>query len=96
MSQQEFAGGRGDDMRLTVASLAVPRVGTPEDIAAAIEFLCSPAASYITGTDLLVDGGATAARRCVKVVDDVSFVAEPARVTGFLGPNGAGKPDTGL
>jgi len=49
-------------MRSIVANLAVPRMGTPEDIAAAIEFLCSPAASYITGTDLLVDGGATAAR----------------------------------
>ena len=24
-------------------------------------------------------------------VDDVSFVAQPGRVTGFLGPNGAGK-----
>ena len=63
MSQQEFDGERGDNMRLIVANLAVPRVGTPEDIAAVIEFLCSPAAGYITGTDLLVDGGATAARR---------------------------------
>lgn len=62
MSRQEFAGERGDDMRSTVASFAVPRVGTPEDIAAAVEFLCSPAAAYITGTDLLVDGGATATR----------------------------------
>ena len=62
MSLQEFAGERGDDMRSIVANLAVPRMGTPEDIAAAIEFLCSPAATYITGTDLLVDGGATAAR----------------------------------
>ena len=25
-------------------------------------------------------------------VDDVSFVVQPGRVTGFLGPNGAGKP----
>ena len=32
----------------------------------------------------------------VVVVDDVSFTAEPGRVTGFLGPNGAGKPVTGL
>ncbi len=63
MSRQEFAGERGDGMRSIVANLAVPRMGTPEDIAAAIEFLCSPAASYITGTDLLVAGGATAARR---------------------------------
>jgi NAD(P)-dependent dehydrogenase (short-subunit alcohol dehydrogenase family) len=63
MSRQEFAGERGDGMRSIMANLAVPRMGTPEDIAAAAEFLCSPAASYITGTDLLVDGGATAARR---------------------------------
>jgi ABC-2 type transport system ATP-binding protein len=27
-------------------------------------------------------------------VDDISFVAEPGRVTGFLGPNGAGKTTT--
>jgi ABC-2 type transport system ATP-binding protein len=30
----------------------------------------------------------------VTVVDDVSFIAEPGRVTGFLGPNGAGKTTT--
>jgi ABC-2 type transport system ATP-binding protein len=30
----------------------------------------------------------------VVVVDDVSFSAEPGRVTGFLGPNGAGKTTT--
>ncbi len=33
------------------------RFGTPEDIAAAINFLCSPEASYITGQILCVDGG---------------------------------------
>ena len=30
----------------------------------------------------------------VTVVDDVSFIAEPGRVTGILGPNGAGKTTT--
>ncbi|MFI5840709.1 SDR family NAD(P)-dependent oxidoreductase [Catenuloplanes sp. NPDC051500] len=33
------------------------RPGTPEEVAAAITFLCSPAASYITGQMLVVDGG---------------------------------------
>jgi 3-oxoacyl-[acyl-carrier protein] reductase len=35
------------------------RLGTPEEIAAAIVFLCSQPAAYITGTNLLVDGGLT-------------------------------------
>ncbi|GID15785.1 3-oxoacyl-ACP reductase [Actinocatenispora rupis] len=35
------------------------RLGTPEDIAAAVAFLASPLAGYITGIDLRVDGGIT-------------------------------------
>src|SRR5439155_613101 len=37
--------------------VALGRPGTPEEIAAAIVFLVSPAASYVTGTTLHVDGG---------------------------------------
>ena len=35
------------------------RLGTPEEVAAAAAFLCSAAASYVTGQSLLVDGGLT-------------------------------------
>jgi 3-oxoacyl-[acyl-carrier protein] reductase len=35
------------------------RISTPEEVAAAIAFLASPAASYITGINLPVDGGRT-------------------------------------
>lgn len=35
------------------------RMGSPEDVAAAVAFLASPAASYITGHVLCVDGGMT-------------------------------------
>ena len=38
-------------------STALGRYGRPEEVAAAIVFLASPAASYITGTTLDVDGG---------------------------------------
>jgi NAD(P)-dependent dehydrogenase (short-subunit alcohol dehydrogenase family) len=33
------------------------RWGRPEDIAGAVVFLCSPAAAFVTGTILPVDGG---------------------------------------
>jgi len=38
----------------------VGRIGTSDEIASAVLYLSSPGASFITGTDLLVDGGFTA------------------------------------
>jgi NAD(P)-dependent dehydrogenase (short-subunit alcohol dehydrogenase family) len=36
------------------------RLGQPDDVAAAVLYLVSPAANMVTGTSLLVDGGWTA------------------------------------
>ncbi len=40
-----------------LASIPLARPGTPEDIAGAVGFLVSPAASYVTGTTVHVNGG---------------------------------------
>ncbi len=50
-----------DNQRRTTVERQVPlgREGTPNEIAAAISFLCSRDASYITGHTLVVDGGLT-------------------------------------
>ncbi|WP_272939803.1 SDR family oxidoreductase [Mycolicibacterium moriokaense] len=63
MGRQELDGDSGQMMRAMVDSSGTGRIGTPDDIAAATDFLLSPAASFITGIDLLVDGGVVAAVR---------------------------------
>lgn len=40
-----------------IARTPIQRVGEPEEVAAAVAFLCLPAASYITGECVAVDGG---------------------------------------
>jgi NAD(P)-dependent dehydrogenase (short-subunit alcohol dehydrogenase family) len=46
-----------------LAATPVPRMGSAGEIADAIVYLCSPQASFVTGTDLRVDGGVVAVMR---------------------------------
>ena len=63
MGRGELAGGSGQFMLQMVEASGTGRIGTPDDIAAAAEFLLGPSASFLTGIDLLVDGGVIAAMR---------------------------------
>jgi NAD(P)-dependent dehydrogenase (short-subunit alcohol dehydrogenase family) len=38
----------------------IGRVGRPEEVAAAVLFLCSDKASFMTGASVMIDGGFTA------------------------------------
>jgi NAD(P)-dependent dehydrogenase (short-subunit alcohol dehydrogenase family) len=56
-----LAGGlaRAGEAAQRQAAMAMPmrRVGSPEEVAAAVVWLCSPAASFITGATVPIDGG---------------------------------------
>ena len=51
---------RNEDERATRISLTpIPRFGTPDDVAHGVLFLASDEASYVTGAELVIDGGLT-------------------------------------
>jgi 3-oxoacyl-[acyl-carrier protein] reductase len=42
---------------------ALRRIGRPEEVAAVVDFVCSPEASFLTGTEIVVDGGYLVSQR---------------------------------
>jgi NAD(P)-dependent dehydrogenase (short-subunit alcohol dehydrogenase family) len=46
--------------QMMIARHPMGRIGTPEEVAAAVVWLCSDAASFVTGVALPIDGGAVA------------------------------------
>jgi NAD(P)-dependent dehydrogenase (short-subunit alcohol dehydrogenase family) len=54
-----FSGGTAEGRQAVIAQEPVGRMGTPEEIAAAVVWLCSDAARFVVGSAMVVDGGQT-------------------------------------
>ncbi len=58
--EDEFDISIPDEIRnQMIKNVPLGRLGTAQDVAGVVRFLCSDAASYITGQVLVVDGGMT-------------------------------------
>ncbi|MDI1477792.1 glucose 1-dehydrogenase [Polyangium sp. y55x31] len=57
MSRSTYGNATPEMMQGFLSRIAMRRLGRLEEAAEAVLFLCSPAASFITGTSLAVDGG---------------------------------------
>ena len=54
-----FSGGTAQGRQAVIEQEPVGRMGTPEEIAATVMWLCSDAASFVVGSAIVVDGGQT-------------------------------------
>ena len=61
LARDELDGPRGDGYRRMIDSSPVGRAGTPDEVAAVGALLMGPDGGFITGSDILMDGGVTAA-----------------------------------
>lgn len=58
-----WAGAPPEMLDQVRAGIPLQRIGAPEDIAEAVVYLCSEGAAFITGHNLVVDGGFTAVQK---------------------------------
>ena len=54
-----FSGGTPEGLQAIISQEPVGRMGQPEEIASIVLWLCSDAASFVTGHIMVVDGGQT-------------------------------------
>jgi NAD(P)-dependent dehydrogenase (short-subunit alcohol dehydrogenase family) len=56
---QRFTGGTPEGRERVIGQEPLGRMGKPEEIAAAVLWLCSDAAAFVVGHAMVVDGGQT-------------------------------------
>jgi NAD(P)-dependent dehydrogenase (short-subunit alcohol dehydrogenase family) len=56
----ELTGPRGEGYRRMIELSPAGRAGTPDEVATLAALLMSPDGGFITGSDILIDGGVTA------------------------------------
>lgn len=61
LSRAELSGPQGDGYRRMIAGCPVGRAGTADEVAAVAALLMGREGGFLTGSDILMDGGATAA-----------------------------------
>lgn len=67
MAQHEMASSVGAVYRHMIDTSSSARMGTPDEVAAAAAYLLGPESRFMTGSDLLIDGGVIAAIRAGKI-----------------------------
>jgi NAD(P)-dependent dehydrogenase (short-subunit alcohol dehydrogenase family) len=60
LAKDELTGPRGEGYRRMIDSCAAKRGGTPDEVGAVGALLMGPEGTFITGSDILMDGGVTA------------------------------------
>ncbi|MFP2961132.1 SDR family oxidoreductase [Myxococcus sp. 1LA] len=78
LAQHELNSPVGPVYQTFIKASAAKRMGTPDEVAAVAAFLMGPEAGFITGSDLLMDGGVIAALRSgrIQLASDVGVRSE--------------------
>jgi NAD(P)-dependent dehydrogenase (short-subunit alcohol dehydrogenase family) len=77
LAQHELNSPIGDGYRAMIAASAAKRMASPDEIAVAAAYFLGPDGDFITGSDLLIDGGVIAAMLAEKLPTPRLTRAEP-------------------